>query len=87
MVEEWNKSLSRNHRWRFDQSGFTAEKRFRNAFVAGYEAITGQKYRALEALTTEQELKAELEARENRLIKALEASIDRHGNQQSEEES
>ena len=44
MVEEWNKPLPKDHRWRFGQPGYTAEKMFRNAFADGYEAITGKKY-------------------------------------------
>jgi hypothetical protein len=45
LVEEWNKQYPSGHRQRFDQSGYrTAEKMFRNAFAAGYRAVTGLKY-------------------------------------------
>jgi len=45
LVEEWNKQYPSGHRHRFDQSGdHTAEKMFRNAFVAGYRTVTGLKY-------------------------------------------
>jgi hypothetical protein len=44
LVEEWNKQYPRGHRQRFDQPGYTAGKMFRNAFAAGYRAITGLKY-------------------------------------------
>jgi len=45
LVEEWNKRYPGGHRQRFDHSGNrTAEKMFRNAFAAGYRAVTGLKY-------------------------------------------
>lgn len=59
MVEEWNKPLPDGHGWRFDQSGNTAEKMFRNAFADGYEAVTGQKYYAAKPLTTKDEVREE----------------------------
>ena len=55
MVEEWNKSYPEGHKWRFDHSGYTAEKMFRNAFADDYEAVTGQKYYAAKPLTTKEE--------------------------------
>ena len=55
MVEEWNKSYPEGHKWRFDHSGYTAEKMFRRAFADGYEAVTGQKYYAAKPLTTKEE--------------------------------
>jgi hypothetical protein len=46
LVEEWNKQYPSGHRQQFDQSGYrTAEKMFRNAFAAGYRAVTGLDYR------------------------------------------
>jgi hypothetical protein len=45
LVEEWNEQYQSGHRHRFDQPGYTtAEKMFRNAFAAGYRAVTGLKY-------------------------------------------
>jgi hypothetical protein len=44
LVEEWSKQYPSGHHQRFDQCGYTAEKMFRNAFAAGYRAVTGLKY-------------------------------------------
>jgi hypothetical protein len=56
LVEEWNKQYPRGHRKRFDQSGdHTAEKMFRNAFAAGYRAVTGLKYYVQKTTTHKQE--------------------------------
>ncbi len=86
MVQEWNKPLPKDHRWRFDQPGYTAEKMFRNAFAKGYGAITGKKYHRQKPLTTKEEVKVETEAGKDRLIKRLRTYAEKHGNQRSEEE-
>ncbi len=44
LVGEWNKQYPSGHRKRFDQTDRTAEKMFRNAFVAGYRSVTGTQY-------------------------------------------
>ena len=44
LVEEWNEQYPSGHDKRFDRRGYTAEKMFRNAFAAGYRAVTGRKY-------------------------------------------
>ena len=59
MVEEWNKSYPKGHKWRFDQFGNTAEKMFRRAFADGYEVVTGQKYYVAKPLTTKEEVREE----------------------------
>jgi hypothetical protein len=73
MVKEWNKPLPDGHGWRFDQSGNTAEKMFRNAFADGYEAVTGQKYYRAKPLTTKDELREEAKAIYERLANPREA--------------
>jgi len=72
LVKEWNKQYPSGHRQRFDQPGTTAEKMFRNAFAAGYRAVTGLKYYAPKALTTKEaidsimeKVKTRTEARSN----------------------
>lgn len=59
MVKKWNEPLPKDHRWRFNQSGYTAEKMFRSAFADGYEAVTGQKYYAAKPLATKEEMREE----------------------------
>jgi hypothetical protein len=72
MVKQWNKPLPKDHRWRFDQPGYTAEKMFRNAFADGYEAVTGMKYYRPRPLITNEEVKEETEAVKDRLMKTQE---------------
>jgi hypothetical protein len=86
LVKEWNKPLPKDHRWRFDQFGYTAEKRFRNAFADGYEAITGKKYYRPKRLTTKEEVEEATEAVKGRLLKTLRAYAEKHDNRWSEEE-
>ena len=86
MVKEWNKPLPADHRWRFDQPGYTAEKMFRNAFAVGYEAVTGRKYPHPKPLTTKEEVQEETEAVKDRLMKTLRTHTEKRGNWRSEGE-
>ena len=60
MVEEWNKQCPPGQR--FNQKDRKAEKKFRKAFEAGYQNVTGHKYFAQNPITTRRELRAYVEA-------------------------
>jgi hypothetical protein len=87
MLREWNKQFPKDGRWRFDQPGYAAQKMFRNAFAAGYKAVTGKEYHPPKPLTTREEIQRELEGFEERLAKSLESHVDKHGNQYPDEEA
>jgi len=81
LVKEWNQPLPRDHEWRFDHPGYTPEKMFRNAFANGYKAITGKKYYDPKPLITNEEVRAETEARMKRLEETLRTRAEERGNQ------
>jgi hypothetical protein len=72
LVGEWNKQYPTGHRQRFDQPGHTAEKMFRNAFVAGYRTVTGLTYYAPKPITSKEQV--------DNIMRKLKSRTQTHGN-------